>query len=194
MIKIIAASSRHHSLKSLPQAEKDNLSEIIYSFPGLNLDPTTNNFVYPYLTSAPLRNVQSIPLLNNALTSHPKKNIPQTVPQLTETLKSLQNLFCVVTCRDGAPYIFEDLLKALPCYVIDFKKHIISATEQLNETIISQNKCLHQSADLELRSLSVILHYQTNIKRNFKTGGTKRRNTSDRREAKKALKANSKTP
>ena len=159
MIKIIAASSLHHSLKSLPQAEQDNLSEIISSFPGLNLDPTNNHFVYPYLTSAPLRNVQLIlwhELLNNTLTSHPKKkNIPQTVPQLIETLKSLQNLFCVVTCqRDGDPYIFEDLLKALPCYVIDVTKHIISAIEQLNDTIISQYKRLHQSADLELRSLS----------------------------------------
>ena len=199
MIKTIAASSLHHSLKSLPQAEQDNLSEVIYSLPGLNLDPTTNNFVYPFLTSAPFENVQLIlwhDLLNNTLTSHSKKkNIPQTVPQLIETLKSLQNLFCVVTCqRDGAPYIFEDLLKNLPCYVFDVTKHIISATEQLNNSIISQYKRLHQSADLELRSLSVILHYQTNIKRIFKTRGTKRRKASDRREAKKALKANPKTP
>ena len=184
--------------KILPPAEQANLSEIIYSFPGLNLDPTNNNFVYPYLTSAPLRNVQLIlwhDLINNTITSHSKKeNIPQTVPQLIESLKSLQNLFCVVTCqRDGAPYFFEDLLKALPCYVIDVTKHIISATEQLNDTIISQYERFYQSADLELRSLSVTLHYQTNIKRIFKTRGTKRRNTSDRRETKKALKVKPKT-
>lgn len=190
MIQIVAASSLYHSLKSLPEAEQDNLSKVIYSYPGLSLDPNSSNCIYPYLTSSPLSNLQLIiwhDLLNNTITSHPvKKNIPQTVPQLIDTLKSLPNLFCVITCqRDGAPHLFEDLFEALPCYVIDVTKHIISSSEQLDNSILSQYRLLHQSADLELRSLSVILHYQTNIKRIFKTRGRKRRNAGERREAKR---------
>ena len=109
MIKIVAASSLSRSIAKLDESEQHKLADSVHSSPGLNLDTNTANYCYDYLTSTQLSKRNLIlwhDLLNNT-TSHPKKNnIPQTVDQLIATLKSIPNLFCVVTCqRVGAPYI-----------------------------------------------------------------------------------------
>ena len=181
MIKIVAASSLSRSIAKLDESEQHKLADSVHSLPGLNLDPKTANYCYDYLTSTQLRKRNLIlwhDLLNNTITSHPKNNnIPQTVDQLIATLKTIPNLFCVVTCqRVGAPYIFDDLVKALDCYVIDVTKHVIGASEQIDESVHS---------DIELRTLVSVLHYYPNIKRIFNTRGTKRRSAGDRREAKR---------
>ena len=166
MIKIVAASSLYHSINKLKPSEQEKLSDIVNSFPGLNLDPNTSNYCYDYVTSATLRNWNIIlwrDLLNNTLTSHPrKKNTRQTVDELIETLKTIPNFFCVVTCqRQGAPYIFDKLVKALKCYVIDVTKHIISASEQTDELVLAEYRELHQHPDVELRSLASV--HQANL-------------------------------
>ena len=120
MIKIVAASSLSRSIAKLDESEQHKLADSVHSLPGLNLDPNTANYCYDYLTSTQLRKRNLIlwhDLLNNTITSHPKKNnIPQTVDQLIANLKTIPNLFCVVTCqRVGAPYIFDDLVKTLDC-------------------------------------------------------------------------------
>ena len=190
MIKIVAASSLSRSIAKVDESEQHKLADSVHSLPGLNLDPNTANYCYDYLTSTQLRKRNLIlwhDLLNNTITSHPKKNnIPQTVDQLIATLKTIPNLFCDVTCqRVGAPYIFDDLVKALDCYVIDVTKHVISASEQIDESVFAEYRRLHQHSDIELRTLATVLHYYPNIKRIFKTRGTKRRSAGERREAKR---------
>ena len=97
MIKIVPASSFYYPINKLKPSEQEKLSDIDYSFPGLNLDPNTSNYCYDYLTSAPLRNRNTIlwnDLMNNTLTSQPrKKNTPQTVDELIETLKTIPTSF-----------------------------------------------------------------------------------------------------
>ena len=166
MIKRVAASSLYPSTKKLKPSEQEKLSDIVNSFPGLNLDPNTSNYCYDYLTLATLRNRNIIlwhDLLNKTLTSHPRnKNTPQTVDELIKTLKTIPNFFCVVTCqRQGAPYIFDKLVKALKCYVIDVTKHIICASEQTDELVLAEYRELHQHPDVELRSLASV--HQANL-------------------------------
>ena len=190
MIKIVGASSLYHSINKLEQSEQDKLADPVHSFPGLNLDPSTSNYCLDYLTSTPLRNCKVVlwhDLLNNTTTSHPKKgNIPQTIEELIATLKTIPNLFCVVTCqRKGAPYIFDYLLNSLDCYVIDVTKHIISASERIDESLIAEYRKLHQAADIESRTLATVLHYFLDFNRIFKTRGTKRRTAAEKREAKR---------
>ena len=139
MIKIVGESSLYHSINKHEQSERDKLADPVHSFPGLNHDPSTSNYYLYYLTSTPLRNCKIVlwhDVLNNTITSHPKKgNIPQTIEELIASLKTIPNFFCVVTCqRKGAPYIFDDLLNSLDCYVIDVTKHIISASERTDES------------------------------------------------------------
>ena len=134
MVKIVAASSLYHSISNLKLSEQEKLSDIVHSYPVLDLHTNTSNYCDDYLTSASLRNRNIIlwrDLVNNTLTSHPrKKNIPQMVDELIETLKTNPNFFCNATCqREGAPYIYNDLVKSLNCYLIDVTKHIISASE-----------------------------------------------------------------
>ena len=190
MIKIRAASSFYNSINKHEQSEQDKLADPIHSFPGLNLDPSTSNYCLDYLTSAPLRNCKIVlwhELLNNTITSHPKKsNIPQTIEELIATLKTFLDLFCVVTCqRKGAPYIFDDLLSSLDCYVIDMTKHITSASERIDESLIAEYRKLHQAADIESKTLAIVLHYFPDFNRIFKTRGTKRRTAGQMREAKR---------
>ena len=196
MIKIVAASSLNDSIKKLDELDRERLADTVYTYPGLNLDPNTDSCCLEYLTSAPKKHQNLVlwhDLLNNTVTSHPKKkNKPQKVKELIETLRSIPNLFCVVTCqRESAPYLFDDLVRALSCYVIDVTQHVISASEQLDDSVIAGYRRLHQSPDLELRTLGVVLHYYPNINRIFKTRGTKLRTTKERREAKRRKTRNS---
>ena len=81
--------------------------------------------------------------------------------------------------------IFDDLVKALDCYVIDVTKHVISASEQIDESVLAEYRRFHQHSDIELRTLATVLHYYPNIKRICKTRGNKRRSAGERREAKR---------
>ena len=115
-----------------------------------------------------------------------KGNIPQIIEELTATLKTIPNLFCVVTCqRKGASYVFDNLLNSLDCYVIDVTKHIISASERIDESLIAEYQKLHQAADIESSTLATVLHYFPDFNRIFKTRGTKRRTAGEKREAKR---------
>ena len=157
---VVAASSIYHSLKTLDKKDRVNVDELVYSSPGLNLGPNNSNCVYDYLSSTSLEsrhNVLLHDLLNYTITSLPKKkNLPQTVEQLVSTIKTLQNKHYVVTCRrDGTPPIFNTLLESLKRYVINVTTHIISASEKLDEATLTEYKKLHQSPELELRSLGV---------------------------------------
>ena len=190
MVLVVAASSLSHSLDTLDEHTRNSVTGVVHAFPGLNLDPKQNNCVLDFLNCEPLKDRQVIlwhDLINNSITSHPKKNnTPLTVDELVSTLQQLKNLYCVVTCqRDGAPYIFDILLNKLNCYVIDITKHLISATDKLDQSKLEKYSKLHQSPELELRSLGVVLHHSSNLQQIFKSRGTKRRSGAARRQAKK---------
>ena len=61
-------------------------------------------------------------------------------------------------------------------------KHIISASERIDESLIVEYGKLHQAADL-----ATVLHYLSDFNRIFKTRGTKRRTAGEKRENSKQV-------
>ena len=182
-MKIVAASSLSHSIKN-PTLDsiRDSLNDIVYSEPGLNLNPNSTN-ASKNVTNLLLKEFKEEhiilwhDLFNNSISKHSTNNdTPLSPNQLIKTLKTIPNLYCIVHCqRNGTPNI-----QKLNCFVVDITKHILSKLKQLNDTIIERYRVLHQSIDQELRTLSVILHYYPRIERIFKTRGSKRTSTADR--------------
>ena len=64
-------------------------------------------------------------------------------------------------------------------------KHIISASERIDESLIAEYRKLHQAADIESKTLATVLHYFPDFDRIFKTRGTKRRTAGEKREARR---------
>ena len=100
-------------------------------------------------------------------------------PELTKLLMS------VTRQCEGAPSIYDELVRTMVCFVIDMPKAIISASEQAEESVVAEYHKLHQNHDLEPRTLGIILHYSPSIKRIFQMRGTKRRSAKERRAAKR---------
>ena len=196
MFKIFGASSLYHSVNSIEEEYlREEVQKLVHSFPGLNINPKSKSDVTNFLISESLRYEHFIiwhDLINNTITQHPKhpEVTPLEVTCLLEKLRGLPNLFCIVYChREGAPEIF-DSLRSLPCFIINITQHILSPTEKSDNHIIEKYRKLHQSPDLELRTLSAILHHYPRIERLFKTRGQKRRNQVEKREAKRQKKDN----
>ena len=162
MLEIIAASSLSHSIEQGLTPEQKNLVEqIVYAEGGFNLNPRTN-FKFKNVTDYIRATSKSIilwhDLINNSIIEF-KKIKPLMTQQLLDTLRSFNNLFAIVYCqRTGTENIFDEL-RTLDTIVIDVTKHLISKSESLDENITGLYRELHQSSDLELRSLSVVLHY-----------------------------------
>ena len=180
MLKIIAASSLYNSIGELQIKLRKQLRELVHAGPGFSLNPESVNKskdVYNYLKSEELRDTRTIlwhDLINNTITPHKSNNYqPQSVNQLVASLRSLTNLCGIVYCqRTGSPNIFEDL-RTLDCPIIQVTTDILSKSEQRSEVFVEKYKALHQSSDLELRSLGVVLHYYPNLRKILKTRNTK---------------------
>ena len=188
MLEIIAASSLSHSIEQgLTPEQKNIVKQIVYAEGGFNLNPRTN-FKFKNVTDYIRATSKSIilwhDLINNSITDF-KKIKPLTTQQLLDTLRSFNNLFAIVYCqRTGAENIFDEL-RTLDTIVIDVTKHLISKSESLDENITGLYRELHQSSDIELRSLSVVLHYYPNLHAILKTRSTKSKPSKNRRRAKK---------
>ena len=190
MLKIIAASSLYNSIGELQIKLRKQLRELVHAGPSFSLNPESVNKskdVYNYLKSEELKDTRIIlwhDLINKTITPLKSNNYqPQSVNQLVASLRSLTNLCGIVYCqRTGSPNIFEDL-RTLDCPLIQVTTDILSKSEQRSEVLVEKYKALHQSSDLELRSLSVVSHYYPNLRKILKTRGTKRR--TQRREAKR---------
>ena len=192
MLKIIAASSLYNSIEEFQISFRNQLRERIHAGPGLSLIPeSVNNSkgVYFYLKSEEQKNTRIIlwhDLINKTITTHKSNNYqPQSVNQLVASLRCLINLCGVVYCqRTWSPNIFEDL-RTFDCPIIQVTTVILSKPEQRSEVLVEKYKALHQSSDLEPRSLGVILHFYPKLRKILKTRGTKRRTHEQRIEAKR---------
>ena len=177
MFNIFGASSLYHSVNSIEEEYlREEIQELVHSFPGLNINPKSKSDVTNFLISESLHYEHFIiwhDLINNTISKHPKhpEVTPLEVTSLLEKLRGLPNLFCIVYChREGAPEIF-DSLRSLPCFIVNITQHILSPTEKSDDHIIEKYRKLHQSPDLELRTLSAIIHHYPRIERLFKTRG-----------------------
>ena len=111
MLKIFGASSLYYSVNSIEEYLREEVQELVHSFPGLNINPKSKSDVTSFLISESLRYENFIwhDLIINTSAKHPEVN-PLEVTCLLEKLRGLPNLFCIVYChREGAPEIFDSL-------------------------------------------------------------------------------------
>ena len=160
LLQIVGASSLAQAIDSLDEDENREVRKEVYAYSGLSLnfrnifyDKKAINFI-----TLPRNCNKNIvlwhDLINNSMTDHENND-----GEPLSVLRSIPNLYAIIYChRWGATNIFEHLLE-LNITVIDVTKHILTKTEQINNTIKAKYKKLHQSHDQELRSLAVVLHY-----------------------------------
>ena len=175
MVFILAASSLHHAFETLTLEEKPRYKDKIYTIPGLSLNPHTENprKIVQNLLAKDLKEKKDIVIwhdvLNNSISRHDSNNFQAlTVPQLIDELKGLQNkISALVYCqRFRTPYIFDALhvLKTdQNIEVFSIVKDFISSKKQKDPELLKQYKALHQSPELELKSLDFILRKDSQL-------------------------------
>ena len=97
MVFILAASSLHHAIKTLPQALQDHYRKGIYALPGLSFSSNavkirkTAQFQLSHFFREKKRLVIWHDVVNNSLFRHrSNNNKPLTPSQLTEVLEKYQ--------------------------------------------------------------------------------------------------------
>ena len=175
MVFIIAASSLHHALETLPPEKKEQYKNKIFSVPGLSLNKNTKNpnKIVQNLLSKDLKDVNNLVIwhdvLNNSISRHDSNNFRAlSVTELIDTLKSIQDkLSALVYChRHRTPFIFEELksLESEPNFkVFNIVKDFISVKKQKDPELLKKFKALHQSPELELKNLNLILRKESEL-------------------------------
>ena len=171
MAMIVAASSLYQSLRDFEQEERRETQQKVYTVPGLSLNPNTLNSgkdLRVVLELQPLASKQIIiwhDELNNSISSH-RTNIYTPCP-LDELLACLQSkrrqISVIVYCRrTGPPDIFEDLRKT-EIIVIKTTGSLISRSKRQSPAVLREYLQLHQSSELELKSLRVVLSHRDHL-------------------------------
>ena len=175
MVFILAASSLHHAIETLTPDEKERYKGKIHSVTGLSLNPNTKNprKIVQNLLAKDLKGKKDIVIwhdvLNNSISRHDSNNFQAlTVPQLIDVIKGLQDkLSALVYCqRFRTPYIFDALyvLKTdRNIEVFSIVKDFISSKKQKDPQLLLQYKALHQSTELELKSLDFLLRKKSQL-------------------------------
>ena len=175
MVFIIAASSLHHALETLNPEERNHYKEKVFSIPGLSLNSHTKNpqKIVQNLLSKDLKDKNNVVIwhdvINNSISRHDSNNFNAlSVPDLIEVLKGLQDkLSSLVYChRFRTPYIF-DALNVLETdhniKVFNVVKDFISSKKQKNPELLKKFKALHQSPELELKNLDLLLRKENEL-------------------------------
>ena len=175
MVFILAASSLHHAFETSTPEEKERYKDKIYSIPGLSLNPYTKNprKIVQNLLAKDLKEKTDIVIwhdvLNSSISRHDSNNFQAlTVPQLIDVLKGLQDkLSALVYCqRFRTPYIFDALNVLKTDHYIEvfsIVKDFISSKKQKDPELLKQYKALHQSSELEWKSLDFILRKESQL-------------------------------
>ena len=199
MVFIIAASSLHHALETFSPEEKDRYKEKIFSIPGLSLNPHTKNpqKIVQNLLSKDLNDKNNIliwhDVINNSISRHASNNFNAlSAHDLIEVLKILQDkLSSLVYChRFRTPYIFDALNVLETDYnikVFNVVKDFISSKKQKDPELLKKFKALHQSPELELKNLELLLRKENELSSIKDKSRPKRPSKRARNASKKAL-------
>ena len=171
MAMIVAASSLYHSLKDPEQEERRETQQKVYAVPGLPLNPNTltrGKDLQVLLKLQSLASKQIIiwhDVLNNSISPHRTNNY--TPCRLDELLVYLQSkrrqISGIVYCRrTGTPDIFEDLRKT-EIIVIKTTGSLISRRKRQNPAVLREYLQVHQSSELELKSLRLVLSHRDHL-------------------------------
>ena len=130
MVFILAASSLHHAIKTLPQALQDHYKKGIYALPGLSFNPNalkvrkTAQFQLSHFFRDKKRLVIWHDVVNNSLSRHRSKHNKPS--QLIEVLEKYQErIEAIVYCpREGTPDIYDQLKRSTPV-TIHIVRHFV---------------------------------------------------------------------
>ena len=126
-------------------------------------------------------------VVNNTISSHRTNNYrPAGVEELTNYFKSKkQQLLALVYCRrEGTPDLFSQLLGA-GVLIIPATKRLLSKSKQNVPEQLRQYLKLHQSAELELKSMRLVVAHKKRLSELIDNiRGEQQRPSQTRRKAK----------
>ena len=191
MVFILGASSLHRALQSLPPQAKKRYSKIVYTAPGLSLNPSCRNprktvqFIlkkfFPYRKDLVIWH----DVLNNSISEHISNNfislssqkLVQTLIQYSASVKAL------VYCRRVGTKDIYRFLKG-NFLTLNILKDFISKRKAKNKGLVGDYRALQQRHNLELKPLSVVLNNSSNLQRILAKSQPKRLNKRRRRALK----------
>ena len=104
-------------------------------------------------------------VVNNTISSHRTNNYrPAGVEELTNYLKSKkQQILAIVYCRrEGTPDLFSQLL-GTGLLIIPATKRLLSKSKQNDREQLKEYLKLHQSAELELKSMRLVVAHKERL-------------------------------
>ena len=168
---ILGAISLHHAISSLPDNSKRRYRNIVYTLPGLSLNPWSRNHKknIQYQLKHNFSDEKNVILwhdvVNNSTTPHPSNN---NQPLSLESVKHIldeysTSILAVIHCpRQRAPDASPALVASnvVTVYVLT---DLISKRKQKNVLLKNEYSKLHQAHELELKSLTLVLIYANNL-------------------------------
>ena len=171
MFHFVAANSLFHSINTLNACEKKQYESLVTATPGLSLNNNLLNQrknLRRLLEDSPLKEKKDVvwlDVVNNTVSSHRTNNYrPAGVEERTNYLKSKkQHILAIVYCRrEGTPDLFSQLL-GTGLLIIPATKRLLSKTKQNDSEQLREYLKLHQSAELELKSLRLIVAHKERL-------------------------------
>ena len=171
MVRISAASSLHHAIETINPENQLAIKEKVYSIPGLSLNIHAKNpqKIVQNLIEKDFKDEKELiiwhDVINNSICKH-KSNFYRalSVIDLVNVLKSYQHrIRALVYCqRNRTPDIFLQL-KETNILVLNIEKDFILLRKQKDHDYLQNLKALHQSPDLELKHLNLVLKYEDDL-------------------------------
>ena len=173
MVFIIAASSLHHSVNTLPLTLQKRLDDTFKAVPGLSFSLNANNrqkTVQYLLSNSPKCMIEKNfiiwhDVIINSLSKHRSNNDnPLTPESLIKILKEYKNkiLAIIYVHRQNTPNIYGSLVET-GILTINVTKHLISKRKASNKELIRKFKLIHPPAFLEIKILRVFRRYFPNL-------------------------------
>ena len=189
MVIVIGASSLHQSLEKWSKI-KARLSKKVITKRGYNLHAEAKDKskivqrakIYPRKEGVILWH----DIINNSLTrpeSDPR--IPLSANELVKEIQKFGRVVGIVyTVRAGALDVYKKL-KATGIPVLHIVKDLLSKRKQKNKRLIKKYAKLHLNPFLEIKTLSIIRKYNSDLKKIIK----KKQSPSKKQRAKNRLKS-----
>ena len=173
MVFIIAASSLHHSVSTLPLTLQKRLDDTFKAVPGLSFNLNANNrqnTAQYLLRNSPKCMVERNfiiwhDVINNSLSKHRSNNDnPLTPESLIKILEEYKNKISAIIYvhRQNTPNIYGRLVET-GILTINVTKHLISKKRASNKELIRKIKLIHPPAFLEIKNLKIIRRYFPNL-------------------------------
>ena len=168
MFHIVAASSLLHIINTLNTYEKKPYESLVTIIPGLTHNTNFLNQrknLRRLLEDSPLKEKKVAAwhdVVNNTISSRRTNNYrPAGVEELTNYLKSKkQQILATVYCRrEGTPDLFSQLL-GTGKLIVPATKRLLSKSKQNDPEQLNEYLKLHQSAELELKSLRLVVAHK----------------------------------